>query len=120
MPESAGCQAGPAGIGLAAIVARQPYRAVPAAAPEAEFKRKLMKIAFSKAALPTGAVIIVPSFEDGEPTAAHDALDAATSGALGKAIKSANFTGKKGQILDLVGPHGLEAAARDGRRREAG
>lgn len=68
-----------------------------------------MKIAFSKAALPTGAVIIVPSFEDGEPTAAHDALDAATSGALGKAIKSANFTGKKGQILDLVGPHGLEA-----------
>ncbi len=68
-----------------------------------------MKIAFSKAALPTGAALIIPAFEDGEPTAAHLALDEATSGALGKAVKAANFGGKKGQTLELVGLSGHEA-----------
>ncbi len=69
-----------------------------------------MKIAFSKAAPSTGAVLIVPSFEGGEPSAAQGALDDATSGALAKAIKSANFSGKKGQTLELIGLAGAEAA----------
>ncbi|MEK7265305.1 MAG: M17 family peptidase N-terminal domain-containing protein, partial [Pseudomonadota bacterium] len=62
-----------------------------------------MKIAFSKAAAPAGVALIVPAFEDGEPSAAQAALDAATSGALGKALKAANFTGKKAQSLELIG-----------------
>ncbi|MCB2099006.1 MAG: leucyl aminopeptidase [Parvularculaceae bacterium] len=68
-----------------------------------------MKVAFSKAALPTGAAVIVPAFEDGDPTAAQASLESATSGALGKAIKAAKFAGKKGQTLDLVGLSGLES-----------
>ena len=67
-----------------------------------------MKIAFSKAAAPAGVALIVPAFEDGEPSAAQAALDAATSGALGKALKAANFTGKKAQSLELIGLQGLE------------
>ena len=69
-----------------------------------------MKIGFSKAALPTAGALIVPAFEDGDPTAAHEAVDAMTSGALAKAIKAANFTGKKGQTLELVGLSGAEGA----------
>lgn len=68
-----------------------------------------MKIAFSKAAAPAGAALIVPAFEDGEPSAAHAALDASTSGALGKATSAANFSGKKGQSLELLGLAGAEA-----------
>ncbi len=68
-----------------------------------------MKIAFSKAAAPAGVALIVPAFEDGEPTAAQTSLDETTSGALAKAIKAANFGGKKGQTLELVGLSGAEA-----------
>ncbi len=68
-----------------------------------------MKIAFSKAAAPSGVALIVPAFEDGDPTDAHAALNAATSGALAKAIKAAKFSGKKGQALELVGLHGAES-----------
>jgi leucyl aminopeptidase len=68
-----------------------------------------MKITFSKAALPSGAALIVPVFEDGKPTDAHAALDAATTGALGKAVKAASFGGKKGQTLELVGLNGAES-----------
>ena len=67
-----------------------------------------MKIAFSKAAAPAGAALIVPAFEDAKISAAHAALDERTSGALGKAIKAANFSGKKSQILELVGLQGAE------------
>lgn len=68
-----------------------------------------MKVAFSKAAAPAGAALIVPSFEDGAPTAARAALDQSTGGALGKAIAAAKFTGKKLQTLDLIGLNGIEA-----------
>jgi len=67
-----------------------------------------MKIAFSKAAPPAGAALIVPAFEDGEPTAAQSSLDEATSGALATAIKAANFVGKNGRTLELVGLSGAE------------
>lgn len=68
-----------------------------------------MKIAFSKAAAPAGAALVVPVFEDGEPSAAHASLDVSTGGALAKAIKAANFGGKKGQTLELIGLSGSEA-----------
>lgn len=68
-----------------------------------------MKIAFSKAAAPAGASLIVPQFEGGERSAAQESLDEKTGGALGKAIKAATFSGKKGQTLELVGLAGAEA-----------
>jgi leucyl aminopeptidase len=67
-----------------------------------------MKIAFSKAAAPAGAALIVPAFEEGDPTAAQASLDKTTSGALTKAVKAARFAGKKGQTLELVGLAGAE------------
>ena len=67
-----------------------------------------MKIAFSKAAAPAGVALIVPAFEGGEPSAAQAALDASTSGALAKALKAANFTGKKAQTIELIGLAGAE------------
>jgi leucyl aminopeptidase len=67
-----------------------------------------MKVTFSKTAPTAGAPIIAPQFEDGDPTAALKALDDRTGGALLKAVKAANFGGKKGQTLELVGLAGLE------------
>ncbi|MFN3959096.1 MAG: leucyl aminopeptidase [Parvularculaceae bacterium] len=69
-----------------------------------------MKITFSKTAPGAGSALVVPVFEDGEATASHKAVDAASSGALGRAIKAANFGGKKGQTLELVGLAGHEDA----------
>ncbi len=69
-----------------------------------------MKITFSKAAPAAGVALVVPVFEDGAATSAHKALDEASTGALGRAVKAANFGGKKGQTLDLVGLAGHEDA----------
>ncbi|MDZ7628265.1 MAG: leucyl aminopeptidase [Parvularculaceae bacterium] len=69
-----------------------------------------MKISFSKAAPAAGAAMIVPSFEDGAPSTAFLSLDATTQGALARATKAANFGGKKGQTLELIGLQGTEDA----------
>src|SRR5690606_12167752 len=38
------------------------------------------------------------------------ALDAASSGRIGKAIKAANFKGGAGQVVDVLAPEGVEFA----------
>jgi len=67
-----------------------------------------MKITFSKAAPAAGAALVVPIFEDGEATSAQKSLDGSSTGALGRALKAANFGGKKGQTLELAGLAGHE------------
>ena len=69
-----------------------------------------MKVSFSKAAAPAGAAIIVPVFEDGEPTKAMKALDKATDGALLKTLENDGFKGSKGKIATLVGLEGSNAS----------
>ncbi len=69
-----------------------------------------MKITFSKAVAPAGGALIVPVFEDGEPSTAQRSLDTTTSGALARAIKAASFGGKKGQSLELIGLSGADQA----------
>ena len=54
-------------------------------------------------------VLAVPAFE-GSLGSAAKALDDEMGGALGKAISGSRFTGGAGQTLDLVAPHGLDAA----------
>jgi len=49
-------------------------------------------------------------FEGGTLGSAAQQLDAATSGAIGRAIAASRFTGAKGQTLDLIAPAGTEAA----------
>lgn len=99
----------PDSLGIAAICSPINDRPAANGAGSVATKEVLMKIAFSKAAAPAGAALIVPMFEDGEPSLAHAALEASTSGALGKAIKAANFSGKKSQTLELIGLQGAES-----------
>ncbi|WP_375207083.1 leucyl aminopeptidase [Hyphococcus sp.] len=66
-----------------------------------------MQITFSAAALPKSGAIVIPVFEDGGKPKAYADLDKATDGALERAVKSADFKGKKGKAVDVVAPAGL-------------
>ena len=71
-----------------------------------------MKIDFVPAdaeAGPTDAIAVL-AFEDGKLAPAADRLDQDLGGSLRRAIAGSRFTGAMGQTLDLVAPHGLEAA----------
>jgi leucyl aminopeptidase len=56
------------------------------------------------------SAIAVPVFEGSPLTPCAEALDAATKGAVSRAIGASRFTGAKGQILEIVAPAGLHAA----------
>ncbi len=66
-----------------------------------------MQITFSSAALPKTGAIVLPLFEDGKATAAFNAVDKATDGALSRAVKAASFSAKTGKVLEIVSPGGL-------------
>jgi leucyl aminopeptidase len=66
-----------------------------------------MQITFSAAAAPKSGAIIVPLFEGEKRTEAFAALDAAAGGTLERAVKSAEFKPKKGEMLDIIAPQGL-------------
>jgi len=66
-----------------------------------------MNITFSKATLPSG-VAIFPVFEDKLTTNSFANLDSEANGQISRACKTAGFTGKKGQMLDLVGIDGIK------------
>ncbi len=76
-----------------------------------------MKIAFSDAALPkTGALVVLATEADAKAkrqaarlSAAGEALDGASDGALGRALAAANFKGARGRTLTVLTPHGLAA-----------
>ncbi len=57
----------------------------------------------------TGAIAVLV-FEKAAPAGAAAELDRATGGALARAIAGGRFTGAQGQSLDIVAPHGIEAA----------
>jgi len=71
-----------------------------------------MNIEFVPAGAPAGPdaaiAVLVPAATP--LTGAAAALDAATGGAVARAIAGSRFTGAKGQTLDILAPHGLEAA----------
>jgi len=71
-----------------------------------------MRIEFvaADAALGAGAAIAVLAHEGGALSAQAQALDAASGGALTRAIASGRFTGAKGQSLEVLAPSGVEAA----------
>ena len=70
-----------------------------------------MKIEFVAASTDAGpkAAIVVLAQEGAPLTGAASDLDAATDGALSRAIEGSRFTGGKGQRLDLLAPHNLDA-----------
>jgi len=71
-----------------------------------------MKIDFvsaGAAAGPSDAVAVL-AFEGKELSKSADHLDGELSGAIKKAIDQGRFAGAIGQTLDLIAPHGLDAA----------
>lgn len=55
------------------------------------------------------AALLVFVAEGGQLTAGAQAVETATGGQLGRAMKAANFTGKKGKLMELLAPAGLAA-----------
>ncbi|MFN3591169.1 MAG: leucyl aminopeptidase [Thermaurantiacus sp.] len=55
------------------------------------------------------AAVVVLAGPDGALSPAAKAADESSGGQLGRAMKAANFTGKKGQAVEIVAPHGLAA-----------
>ncbi len=64
----------------------------------------MLDIAFAKAVLPKSGVVVVPLTEDAELAGLAAGLDKALDGRLAQALKAADFTGKKGQSVNLPGP----------------
>jgi len=56
------------------------------------------------------AAIAAPIYDGQVLSAAADAIDAATAGAISRALAGGRFTGAKGQVLDIPAPHGVDAA----------
>ena len=67
-----------------------------------------MDIRFSTAA--GGDVVAVMATEGGQLLAAGQALDAASGGRIGKAMKAVRFTGGLGWAIDVLAPDGLDFA----------
>ena len=68
-----------------------------------------LKISFAAPKMPKTGAVAVAVTEGGKLSPSAKALDDAAGGTLTRAIKQAGrFSGKKGQILDLVAPGGLE------------
>lgn len=65
-----------------------------------------MDIKFVTAA--SGDAVAVMGGEGGALFAAGQALDEATKGRIGKALKAARFTGGAGQIVDILAPEGVD------------
>ena len=66
-----------------------------------------LKIAFAAPKLPKTGAVAVAVTDGGKPSPSAQTLDEATGGALTRAIKGGRFSGKKGQVLELVAPGGL-------------
>ena len=56
------------------------------------------------------AALVLFVGEGSQFSAAAEAVDKAGDGQLGRAMKAANFTGKKGKILEVLAPAGLGAS----------
>jgi len=63
-----------------------------------------MKVTFDKQAPATSDAIVVLASQGGKLGAAAAALNKATGGHIGRAIKAAKFEGKKDSTLDIVAP----------------
>jgi leucyl aminopeptidase len=65
----------------------------------------MLDVTVAKSALPSSGALVLPVTEDGgEPAAAWHGLDAATGGAIGRALAAAEFKGKKGQTATILAP----------------
>ena len=69
-----------------------------------------MKVNFSKISLAATTPLVVTVAQDSVLSRSAKRVDAATNGALAKAIANSKFEGKAGQVLTLMAPAGLAAS----------
>ena len=65
-----------------------------------------MKVTFAKDALPKTGVLVVFATEGAKLTIPAAAVDKSVKGQITRAMKAANFDGKRDQILDIIAPNG--------------
>ncbi|MBX6746036.1 MAG: leucyl aminopeptidase, partial [Acetobacteraceae bacterium] len=70
----------------------------------------MLDIAFVKPALPRHGALVLPVAEDGKLEGLAQAIDAASGGAVGRALAAASFKGRKGQSCTIWAP-ALEGGA---------
>lgn len=63
-----------------------------------------MKISFAAPALPKSAAIVAGVMKGGKLSPSAADLDKATDGALTKAIEASRYSGKKGELLEVLAP----------------
>ena len=66
-----------------------------------------MKVSFAQPGLPTTGTAVVSVTSGGKLLASAEKLDKKTGGALKRAIRSSQFTGDKGQSLNIMAPSGV-------------
>ena len=71
-----------------------------------------MNITFSKISVPTQGVVVLGVPEGGKLGAAAAKLDKQTRGTLSRAMKTAEFTGKREKSLVIIAPTGTKVTAR--------
>jgi leucyl aminopeptidase len=64
----------------------------------------MLKIAFVPAELPTSGALVLLLAEGAEPAGVAQAADAATGGAILRALAAAEFKGRKGQSVTILAP----------------
>ncbi len=63
-----------------------------------------MKISFAAPALPKSATVVVGVAKGGKLSPSAAELDKATGGALARAIEASRYSGKKGELLEVLAP----------------
>lgn len=66
-----------------------------------------MNISFATPSVPTSGALIVGVLEGGKLTPSAASLNKTTQGALERAIDANAFSGKRGELLDVIAPAGL-------------
>ena len=64
----------------------------------------MLQVQFGAAALPQSAALVLLVPQGSEPAGLHAVLERATEGAIGRALRGARFTGKKGETATLLAP----------------
>ncbi|SMF83352.1 leucyl aminopeptidase [Tistlia consotensis] len=68
-----------------------------------------MRIAFAAPTVKTAGTLVVAVTDEKRLSASAAAVDEATGGAVGRAIAGSRFTGKRGQLLEILAPAGIDS-----------
>ncbi|HKM61008.1 MAG TPA: M17 family peptidase N-terminal domain-containing protein, partial [Acidisphaera sp.] len=64
----------------------------------------MLDVVFARPALPRAGALAILAARDAEPAGLWRDADAATSGAIGRALSEARFTGERGKTCTILSP----------------